>query len=86
MIPISVMVMSMPVANVVDKPTDRRARAGPCFTIYPTTSGMLARWHGLSSMLATPHPNDAASAIPNLPDIAIVRVVKSSSSIVSFPR
>src|SRR3990170_4836637 len=37
---------------------------------YPTTSGTPARWHGLRSTLAIPHPTEAARATPGDADRA----------------
>ena len=74
------MVTMRPDANSAAISAARRGLTRPWLSINPTTSGMLARWHGLRSMLSTPQTNAASSASPPAPPMASENSEKSLST------
>ena len=77
--PIAPIVIKIPTAKRLDMIKARVVEMRPCPSINPTIKGILARWHGLSSMLKIPHVKAAVRAIAGVPSTACVSVVKSFS-------
>ncbi len=77
--PMTAMVMSIPAENSVAVPHARPVLILPCPLMNPTMRGMLARWHGLRTMLSTPQKAAALNAITGAPSTAWLRLVNKFS-------
>jgi hypothetical protein len=77
--PRAAIVRRIPPAKRVEMTNARRIDIRPCWSMKPTISGMLDRWHGLSTTLRMPQRNDAAMAIAGVASTALVNVVNNSS-------
>ncbi len=83
--PMSPMVTSIPVENRSARRNARFVLMRPCSSMNPTMSGMLARWHGESTMESTPQTKAAMRAMPAELESATESQEKSSSSISAPP-
>ena len=91
--PISAMEASTPSENTRESRKARLVEASSWVEMKPTTSGTLARWQGLKTMLTTPQANAASRAQPSdwlRPLLRLVRICSSTArycvAIFSRPR
>jgi hypothetical protein len=68
--PINAIVNKIPTAKTREMLNVRLKDIFPCELMKPTTSGILERWQGESSMERTPHPKEERSTSHTGPDIA----------------
>jgi hypothetical protein len=76
------MVISIPNENNKESIKARFVLISPWSSMNPTISGILARWHGLRTILSTPHKNEASKATAGLAERASESHVNRSSIII----
>ena len=78
--PIRAIEARTPRENTSDSLRARPVEASSCVEMKPTTSGTLARWQGLKTMLTTPQAKAASRAQPSDSLRPLLRLVRTCSS------